>query len=106
MLEQTRQITVARELTKIHEENLRGTVSELLERLKDREIKGEIVLLISGRPKESRIDWLELTPEEHVRMIEENYNLSHLDAIKMAAKLRGVPKREIYQITEKSINLT
>jgi 16S rRNA (cytidine1402-2'-O)-methyltransferase len=44
-----RQVAVSRELSKIYEENLRGPVSELLEQLKDRTIKGEIVVVIKGK---------------------------------------------------------
>lgn len=43
-----RQICVARELTKIYEEFVRGTVSEVLEKFKNKEVKGEITLIISG----------------------------------------------------------
>ena len=43
-----RQICVARELTKIYEEFVRGSVSEVLERFKDKDVKGEITLVISG----------------------------------------------------------
>lgn len=44
-----RQICVAREITKIYEEFVRGSVSNVLEKFKDKEIKGEITLVISGR---------------------------------------------------------
>ncbi|MDP4207941.1 MAG: 16S rRNA (cytidine(1402)-2'-O)-methyltransferase [Bacteroidota bacterium] len=44
-----RQVTVSRELTKFFEETLRGTASELVEQLKDRTIKGEIVVVIRGK---------------------------------------------------------
>ncbi len=43
-----RQVSVSRELTKIHEETLRGTVEEVLESLRGRRIKGEITLVVSG----------------------------------------------------------
>jgi 16S rRNA (cytidine1402-2'-O)-methyltransferase len=46
-----RQIVLARELTKLHEEFLRGTPSELLFEAEKREIKGEVTLLIEGKPK-------------------------------------------------------
>jgi 16S rRNA (cytidine1402-2'-O)-methyltransferase len=46
-----RRVAVARELTKIHEEVVRGTASELLERYRDRRVRGEIVLLVSGVSK-------------------------------------------------------
>lgn len=44
-----RQVSVSRELSKIYEENLRGPVGELIEQLKDRTIKGEIVVVIKGK---------------------------------------------------------
>jgi 16S rRNA (cytidine1402-2'-O)-methyltransferase len=46
-----RQIVVAKELTKLHEEFLRGTPSELLFEIEKREIKGEVTLLIGGKSK-------------------------------------------------------
>ncbi|HSX12310.1 MAG TPA: 16S rRNA (cytidine(1402)-2'-O)-methyltransferase [Rhabdochlamydiaceae bacterium] len=89
-LDQDRPLAVARELTKIHEECRRGTASELLAT----PFKGEIVLLISGQ--ESAPQDLSMTPEEHVRHLQETFGLSKKEAIKMAAHLRGVPKKEIY----------
>jgi 16S rRNA (cytidine1402-2'-O)-methyltransferase len=44
-----RLVAISRELTKIHEENLRGTAPELIELLKDRTIKGEVVVIICGK---------------------------------------------------------
>ena len=43
-----RQASISRELTKLHEETQRGTLQELLEYYKDKNIKGEIVLVLSG----------------------------------------------------------
>jgi len=44
-----RLVAISRELTKIHEEKLRGTAPELIELLKDRTIKGEVVVIIKGK---------------------------------------------------------
>lgn len=93
----TRQISVARELTKIHEEIVNGTALQLLEYFQD-EPKGEIVLLIAGNDASSESTWENLSPEEHVKELEHTYNLSRRDAIKMAAKLRGESKRSIYNL--------
>ncbi len=90
-----RSVVVARELTKKFEEFMRGTAGELLTRL-DQPLKGEIVLLISGRPPQASMDWESLTPEEHVAMMQKTYSLSKQDAIKMVAQMRQVPKRDIY----------
>jgi 16S rRNA (cytidine1402-2'-O)-methyltransferase len=44
-----RQASVSRELTKIHEENVRGSLAELIEYFKESTIKGEIVLIVAGK---------------------------------------------------------
>lgn len=92
----TRQIAVARELTKKFEEIKRGTAEELLMHWSDHPVKGEVVLLIAGDTHPVAQDWEKLTPNEHVALLEQTYQLSRRDAIKMAAELRGVPKRAIY----------
>lgn len=97
-----RKICVARELTKKFEEIARGTAEELLRHWKGREVKGEIVLLIAGLQKAVDQGWEELLPEEHVAFLEKTYGLTRHDAIKMAAEIRGVPKREIYNRCLKS----
>ncbi len=45
---QERRVSVARELTKIHEENARGTLSEVIEHFSKKEVKGEIVIILEG----------------------------------------------------------
>jgi 16S rRNA (cytidine1402-2'-O)-methyltransferase len=46
-----REAVIARELTKVHEEYLRGTIRELREKAETRQLKGEATVLIGGRPK-------------------------------------------------------
>ena len=93
--------SISREMTKVYEETLRGTLSELLENLKNRNIKGEFVLVVNGIDKnlvkELEISkWLEISVTEHYdRYIAEG--LSDKDAIKKVAKDRGVDKRDIYR---------
>ena len=43
-----RHVSVARELTKIHEENARGTLAEVIEHFSKKDIKGEIVIVLEG----------------------------------------------------------
>lgn len=57
-----RRAALARELTKLHEEMLRGRVSELLENLKNRTLKGECVLVIAGAENRSRQTAMGETP--------------------------------------------
>ena len=93
-----RPVVVARELTKKFEEIVRGTAEELYQSFKDKTIKGEIVLLIGGKPEnEEQDEWLQLSVQEHVHHLQETYSLTLSDAIKLAAKLRNASRRDIYQ---------
>ena len=91
-----RKIVLAKEISKIHEEFIRGTIDEVLE--KSKEIKGEIVILIEGTKQEDeKIKFLNsLSLEEHYQY----YSKQHLDKkeiIKKIAKDRSKNKNEIYQ---------
>ena len=44
-----RKISISREISKIYQENLRGTISELISQLDNKSIKGEIVVIIDGK---------------------------------------------------------
>lgn len=94
MLAPLRELVVAREITKRFEEWQRGTAEELISYYSSHPLKGEIVLLI-GQDKDETA-WQELTPEEHIKWLEATYGISQKEAIQLAAKMRGVPKREIY----------
>lgn len=65
-----REVVIIREITKIYEEILRGTTEELIERLLQKPIKGEIVLLIKGKDEEERIKKNKYPKEEY---LEEEY---------------------------------
>jgi 16S rRNA (cytidine1402-2'-O)-methyltransferase len=87
-----RPVVVARELTKVHEEFLRGTAEEVRATLAARpSVKGEITLLIGkGSPMVSA------TPvEDAVRELEQQ-GVPRMDAIKQVARERGLSKREVY----------
>ncbi len=93
-----RNIVLARELTKIHEEFIRGKMSDILEELN--EVKGEFVVLVEGNcesKKDVEIKKLnEMTLEEQYQFYE-NQGLEKKEIIKKMAKDRGVNKNEIYQ---------
>jgi 16S rRNA (cytidine1402-2'-O)-methyltransferase len=94
-----RQIVVARELTKKHEEWLRGRLEEVLTHLETTEARGEYTIVIEGAvqglSEEQDEWWQELTLIEHVgHYLKEGYEKK--EAIKQVAKDRGVPKREVY----------
>ncbi len=93
-----RYICLAKEISKIHEEFIRGTISECLEKLQ--EIKGEFVIIVEGNKKniqEQKKDILNnLTLEEHFEYYK-NQNYEKKEIIKMIAKDRNTNKNEIYQ---------
>ncbi len=90
-----RQVVLARELTKIHEEFIRGNIKEIIK--KSENLKGEIILVIQGSKEEIVNDNYEnMSLEEHYKMYE-NQGLNKKEIIKKIAKDRGLNKNEIYQ---------
>lgn len=89
-----RKIVLAREITKIHEEFIRGDIEFLIE--KSKEIKGEIVLIIEANNKKEENKLLDLSLEEHYKYYE-NQGLEKKEIIKKIAKDRNVNKNEIYK---------
>ena len=90
-----RPVVMARELTKLHEEFLRGTAAEIREDLAARAaVKGEITLLI-GKAGMVQMDD---TPIEDAVRVAEQHGLPRMDAIKHVARQRGLSKREVYRL--------
>ncbi len=96
-----RRIALCRELTKIHEEVLRGTISEMIEYYKEKSPKGEYVLVIEGAKEEEQQE--EITLEKACEMAQNliNNGKKASDACKEIAKLTGFSKSEIYNIISK-----
>ncbi|MEK4423560.1 16S rRNA (cytidine(1402)-2'-O)-methyltransferase [Solibacillus sp. FSL K6-1523] len=97
-----RKITLARELTKKFEEFLRGTVTEAIDWSQQNEIRGEFCIVLEGNPSNEMIEeedvyWTDFTLEQHVEYLIEESQISSKEAIKEVAKLRNLPKREVYQ---------
>lgn len=92
-------IVLARELTKLHEEFLRGTVDEVLQTLRGRPVvRGEMVLLLSGAAanvSDSPASAPSLADEVAALMSSER--VTEMDAIKRVARLRGLGKSEAYR---------
>lgn len=96
-----RNICLARELTKIHEEFIRGNISDVINVLEQREnIKGEFVIIVEGNEfSQKEIDLQELNQlplNEHYKFYE-NKGLEKKEIIKQIAKDRHVQKNEIYK---------
>lgn len=94
-----RMIALCRELTKLNEEAVRTSLADAVKLYMEKEPRGEYVLVIeggSGKAKEEN-PLLSLSPEEHVAHYEAQ-GVKRMDAIKMAAKDRGMPKSELYKL--------
>jgi 16S rRNA (cytidine1402-2'-O)-methyltransferase len=90
-----RRMVLARELTKIHEEFLRGTPEEIRNQLLQREsVKGEMTLLIAPSEERDQIQ----DPLGEISRLQSEEGLDRMEAIKSVAKRMGVPKREIYRL--------
>ena len=95
-----RNIVIAREITKLHEEYIRGNVTEIINWLKSKQIKGECCIVLEGfiKSKERVVDewWQNLTIDEHVKYYEKEKRLTHKESMKTVALDRGISKREVY----------
>src|SRR5271163_429559 len=90
---------LARELTKMHEEFRRGRLSELEAELAERPAKGEITLVI-GAPERGAGGVQADTSQSLAARVDELMHQAKLDrkeALKLAAKERGIPKRDAYR---------
>ena len=97
-----RQCAVARELTKIYEQVLRGTISEMIEHFEKVEPKGEFVIIVEGAnqiEKEAAF-WEKLSIEDHVNYYV-NTGESKKDAVRLVANDRRIPKNEVYNTVMK-----
>ena len=92
----TRRIMVARELTKIHETVVCGTIREVLDMLAQTEPKGEFVCVLEG-VEEQRAD--ESEAMELMKILSDELNPSQ--AARLAAKYTGLPKASLYKFARK-----
>nr|HPR81660.1 16S rRNA (cytidine(1402)-2'-O)-methyltransferase [Enterococcus sp.] len=90
-----RQAVVCRELTKIHEEYLRGTLAELKEYLDEKPVKGECCLMVAGATEEAPAEEIVGTIIEQVEALIADGMKPNL-AIKEIAKKNGLKKQIVY----------
>ena len=86
-----RNIALCRELSKIHEEIIRGKITDIIPLIET--MKGEFVIIIEGN--KNNIDYSSLSIIEHVKIYTED-GMSEMEAIKKVAHERKVPKSYIY----------
>jgi len=93
-----RQIAVARELTKLHEEIKRGTISEVRDYYREKEPKGEITLIIAGREKDQIWDQNHLL--EVIKKETDRGGSSPSQLAKKLAKESGWSRKDIYDLMQ------
>ena len=100
LLGNDRHVVIAREVTKLHEEFLRGRAADILDSLKPRDaVKGEITLLI-GKAEEGNVETAatsRLSVRQRVEQIMAEDKIDEKAALKKVAKERGVSKSEAYR---------
>lgn len=101
MLGSERKLTICRELTKRYEEKIQLTLGESLAYYKEKEPRGEYVLVIEGKSfaqieQEQQQSFETMTLEEHMNLYE-SQGIEHKEAMRLVAKDRGISKREVYQ---------
>lgn len=95
-----RPAVLAREMTKLHEEFIRGSVSEILKTLKSRaEIKGECTLLIAGFEGKEELNSEIITTEIQAALEKQQIRLSEI--AKLIAQKYGLSKNKVYEIALK-----
>jgi 16S rRNA (cytidine1402-2'-O)-methyltransferase len=101
-----RRAAVARELTKLHEEFLRGPLSQITAHFEAHEPRGEMTLVIAGNREDNLALEDSISIREQVERLMRNHGVGRNDAIKRAAHSRGLSKREAYRLwlDEKSLD--
>jgi len=90
-----RRAVVTRELTKIHEETIRGMLSQILKRLQEGTIKGEFTIILHGAaPEPAKQD---IDTAEYLKNLMLHRGLTKKEAITTAAEELGLPKKEVYK---------
>jgi 16S rRNA (cytidine1402-2'-O)-methyltransferase len=91
-----RQAVLTRELTKVHEQVLRGRIPNVRKQLEAGSMKGEFTIIVEATA--SGADRVNISPEEYLKNLILHRGLPKKEAIAVAAHDLGVPKKEIYKI--------
>lgn len=96
-----RQGVVGRELTKLHEEFIRGNLQELWKHFKTVEPKGEFVVVVEGSEHVDRSQvekWVGVSIADQLLQLMKEQKLSKTEAVKAVSKMRDLPREVVYQI--------
>ncbi|MDX8430360.1 MAG: 16S rRNA (cytidine(1402)-2'-O)-methyltransferase [Candidatus Algichlamydia australiensis] len=89
------EVAVCRELTKKFEEFLFDRAKDLVAHFQNREPKGEMVLILKGEGQTKAFE--DLSAEELMEKLEQEFTLMRKEAIKVAAELKGISKKNLYK---------
>ncbi|MDD2670908.1 MAG: 16S rRNA (cytidine(1402)-2'-O)-methyltransferase [Syntrophales bacterium] len=98
-----RPAVVARELTKMHEETIRGTIAEVLDRIAVREIRGEVTLIVGGKERGAPEISEEGLADLYLRL-RKDPSLSTRDIAGIISRRTGLPKKQVYSFILKKEN--
>ena len=90
-----RKIVITRELTKVFEEVIRGTVSEIINKVGPKRLKGEITIIIEGACDEGKGE--EVNLEAYLELLIKEKGLSLKDAVSSASKELNIAKNKVYK---------
>lgn len=95
-----RKLVIAREITKLYEEFIRGEAKDVLNWLHENPIKGECCIVVEGTTDEEEsktsLWWTSMSIVEHVNYYEAQENIPHKLALKEVAKDRNMSRRDVY----------
>jgi len=104
----SRRAALGREITKIHEEFLCGTLHEIIDTIRERpEIRGEITLIIESANREYTEENVPVFSEsirEHLAEEMKKSGLSRNEALKSVARTRGLSRRDAYQLLQSELD--
>jgi 16S rRNA (cytidine1402-2'-O)-methyltransferase len=93
-----RPAVVAREVTKVHEEFVRGSVSEVLDHLKSKPVKGEITVLVGPSQASAGTASFSQSIRSELEQARASEGLDERGALKAVARRRGISKSEAYRL--------
>jgi len=91
-----RKTVLTRELTKVHEQVIRGMLSDVKTKLKEGSMKGEFTVILQTSSAESVHE--SISPEEYLKNLMSHRGLSKKEAIAITAHDLDMPKKEVYKI--------
>jgi len=96
-----RQAMAGREMTKLHEEFVRGTLEDIWKFFKEKEPLGEFVIVVEGGEWVDHTDqekWVGVSIEDQLKEFIRTQGLSKTEAVKTVSRLRGLPREVVYKI--------